>query len=429
MTTPARSLFAAIGIAVLTAPSAFASGFSIYEQGGRSMGFAGAYTAVTDDPSAIFHNAAGLGFLEGKQFYGGGTLVMPRSSFTGSDPFPGLDIQENQHVGVLPVPALYFSHRVSSRFAWGVGLHAPYGLKTLWANPDQFTGRYIAVESSLTGFALNPTVAVRVHDKVSVGAGLDLRFSKVKLVRRAGLVNPFTQKVVDTAEVVLDSDLATAAGFNVGVVVKPSPGLSVGAHYRHKVKVDYDGEGTFTQIPTGYPELDAVVASRLPQSPAVETAIEYPSILAVGVARDWTEWTLAADLVFFGWESFDELRLTFPGEPSLDSVIPQNYENIWQLRAGVERRLEEGYAVRLGYHYDKTPVPTESVSPILPDNDRHGLALGGSWTSASGRLRVDVGAWYLFLAERSTEGRSRDGYDGSYDNSAFTFGASFGYRF
>ena len=154
------------------------------------MGFSGAYAAVTDDPSAIFHNAAGLGSLEGKQFYGGGTLVMPRSSFSGSDPFPGLGIKENQQVGILPVPALYFSHRASRRFAWGIGLHAPYGLKTQWANPDQFTGRYIAIESSLSGFALNPTVAVRVHDKVSVGAGLDLRFSQVRLVRRRASSTP-----------------------------------------------------------------------------------------------------------------------------------------------------------------------------------------------------------------------------------------------
>ncbi len=429
MPTSARSLPAAVGLLALAASPALASGFSIYEQGGRSMGFSGAYTAVTDDPSAIFHNAAGIAFLEGRQFYGGGTLVMPRSTFAGSDPFPGLGIQENQQVGILPVPALYFTHRASSRFAWGVGLHAPYGLKTKWANPDEFTGRYIAVESGLSGFAVNPTVAYRVHDKVSLGVGLDVRFSKVRLVRRSGLVNPFTQRTTDTAEVVLDSDLATAFGFNAGVVVKPSPGLSLGAHYRHKVRVDYEGGSTFTQIPTGNPQLDALVASRLPQNPAVETAIEYPSILAVGVARDWTEWTVAADLVFFGWESFDQLELTFPSQPDLDTVIPENYENIWQFRTGVERRLDDGWAVRLGYHYDKTPVPTESVSPLLPDNDRHGFSLGGSWASPDGKLRVDVGAWYLFLAKRSTEGRNRDGYDGTYDNGAFTFGASLGYRF
>lgn len=432
MPKPALRLGVAASLAALLGAPVplLASGFSIYEQGGRSMGFSGAYTAVTDDPSAIFHNAAGLAFLEGKQFYVGGTLVMPQSTFTGANPFPGLGVQETQRVGTLPVPALYFSHRVSRRFAWGIGLDAPFGLKTKWANPDSFTGRYVALESSLRGFALNPTVAVRVNDKVSLGAGLDLRFSSVRLVRRTGVLDPFTQSVADTAEVVLDSDTATGAGFNVGAVVKPIAGLSLGAHYRHKVKIDYTGKASFTQIPTGSDQLDAIVAGRLPQgSPPVETSIEYPSILAVGLARDWTWWTVAADLVFFQWSSFDKLVLTFPTEPGLDSVIPEDYKNSWQVRAGVERRLEEGWAVRLGYHFDKTPVPTESVSPILPDNDRHGLSLGWSWTSASKRVRVDVGAWYLFLPERSTEGRNRDGYNGSYSNSAFTLGASLGYRF
>ena len=72
-------------------------------------------------------------------------------------------------------------------------------------------------------------------------------------------------------------------------------------------------------------------------------------------------------------------------------------------------------------------MPAESVSPLLPDQDRHGLALGGSWLRE--RWRVDAGLWYLFLSPRSTEGKSRDGYNGRYDNSAFTVGASFGYQF
>jgi long-chain fatty acid transport protein len=432
MSKAALRLGVAAGLAVLVGAPAHApaSGFSIYEQGGRSMGFAGAATAVTDDPSAIFFNAAGIAFLEGKQLYAGGTLVMPQSTFSGANPFPGLGVQESQKVGTLPVPALYFSHRVSPRFAWGIGLDVPFGLKTKWANPDTFTGRYIALETSLSGFALNPTLAVRLNDKVSVGAGLDLRFSSVRLVRRTGAVDPFTQTVKDTAEVVLDSDTATGVGFNAGVVAKPRPGLSVGAQYRHKVKIDYSGTATFTQIPTGNGQLDAIVASRLPQgSPAVQTSIEFPSILSAGVARDWKWWTVAADVVFFQWSTFDQLPLTFPTEPGLDSVIPENYRNSWQVRAGVERRLEEGWALRLGYHYDRTPVPTESVSPLLPDNDRHCLAMGWSWTSTSRHVFVDGGLWYLFLPHRSTEGKNRDGYDGSYANSAFTLGASLGYRF
>jgi len=45
-------------------PAASAAGFAIFEQGARGMGFAGAFTAQSD-PSAIFHNAAGIAFLTG----------------------------------------------------------------------------------------------------------------------------------------------------------------------------------------------------------------------------------------------------------------------------------------------------------------------------------------------------------------------------
>ena len=59
---PGRSLVACI----LGPVPAHAAGFSIFEQGARGMGFAGAFTAQAGDPSAIFHNAAGIAFLKGQ---------------------------------------------------------------------------------------------------------------------------------------------------------------------------------------------------------------------------------------------------------------------------------------------------------------------------------------------------------------------------
>jgi long-subunit fatty acid transport protein len=67
------------------------------------------------------------------------------------------------------------------------------------------------------------------------------------------------------------------------------------------------------------------------------------------------------------------------------------------------------------------------VTPLLPDAPRHGFCLGGSWSR--GRWRVDVGAWYVKLKERSTEGVERDHYDGTYTGNATTLGVSFGYAF
>ena len=56
-----------------------------------------------------------------------------------------------------------------------------------------------------------------------------------------------------------------------------------------------------------------------------------------------------------------------------------------------------------------------------------GVSAGGSWTN--GRARFDLGLRYVIGSERSTEGRSRDAFDGTYKAGGFAFGASFGYEF
>jgi long-subunit fatty acid transport protein len=67
------------------------------------------------------------------------------------------------------------------------------------------------------------------------------------------------------------------------------------------------------------------------------------------------------------------------------------------------------------------------VSPLLPDANRNGIALGGSWTS--GRLRLDAGAWLVLGSARATAGQNRDRYEGTYQSRAFTLGVSLGYEF
>lgn len=43
------------------------SSFLIYQQVTAAMGMGGAFIAMTNDPSALFYNAAGLAFLSGTQ--------------------------------------------------------------------------------------------------------------------------------------------------------------------------------------------------------------------------------------------------------------------------------------------------------------------------------------------------------------------------
>ena len=68
----------ALGLAALVALSAGAvhgAGFSIFEQGTKAMGMAGAFTAQADDPSLLFHNAGGLAFVNERAFSAGVTWI------------------------------------------------------------------------------------------------------------------------------------------------------------------------------------------------------------------------------------------------------------------------------------------------------------------------------------------------------------------
>jgi long-chain fatty acid transport protein len=416
-------------LAGLAPRPAAAAGFALFEQGAKGLGFAGAFTAQASDPSAIFHNAAGLAFLNGTQAYVGGTLVAPSFKFTGAAPFPGPTVSEESDSGIAFPPAVYVSHRLGEGWALGLGINVPFGLTSAWSDPDRFSGRYISTNAQLRGFSVNPTVAYRFSDRFALGGGLDVRLSSVKLERRVPVVNPFTQLPFDAAEVTLESDTATGVGFNVGVLMRLTEGLTAGFSYRHKVAVDFEGQADFRLRSSGNAQLDQRVAGLIPQgSLPISTRIEFPAIASLGLAQRWDKWTVEADVNWYGWSSFDRLPLTFETEPDLSEEIVEEYEDSFQFRLGVERRVSGTLALRAGYFRDESPSPAASVSPLLPDADRNGFALGLGWDPA-GPLHVDAGTWLVLSPERSTEGLNRDEFEGTYKGRAVTFGLSVGYQF
>jgi long-chain fatty acid transport protein len=417
---------AALGLGLVPA-AAHAAGFALFEQGARGMGFAGAFTAQASDPSAIFHNAAGIAFLKGRQLYAGGVLVNPSTDFVGADPFPGEGRLESMDVGIIPFPSAYYTQSLNDAVAVGIGLHVPYGLRTEWESPD-FSGRFISTKAQLSGFSLNPTLAFKLRDRLAIGGGVAIRSSSVELRRNVPAFNPFTQRVSDVASVALESDRATDFGFNLGLLAKPSESLSIGASYRHKVTQSYTGNATFTLVPTGNAQFDALVAGTLPaEAIPATTELQTPAIASVGVAYRWNDWTVEGDVNWYGWSAFDELPIELQGRGDLSTIVREDYDDTFQFRVGVDRRLNDEWSVRGGYFYDPSPSPPESVSPLLPDPDRHGICGGGTWRR--GAVRVDAAIWWLISPDRSTEGVNRDHYDGTYSTSVRTLGISVGYRF
>jgi len=423
-----RALRALLALPLLVAPvSAQASGFAIESQGARAMGFAGAYVAQASDPSAIFYNAAGIAFLKGKQLYVSGALAGLSTDFTGAGPNPPAGTLESTSNGLSILPSFYYSQQVTDTVVLGLGVTKPFATKASWTNPDEFTGRFICVECSLSSWSINPTVAFRLADRFSIGAGLDVRFSKFDLSRRLiADPNPFPAPT-DVAELTLASDTKTALGFNAGLLAMPTENFSIGLSYRHKVTVDHAAQADFVQILTGNTALDQAVAVALPGSQPATVSYTYPGSFAVGAALRRGYWTIEADFQWMLWSKFDQVAIVYQNAPNFSTTLPLDWKDTWRGAIGAEYLIKDDWEARFGYGYDHSPAPTDTISPFIHDADRHTFGLGGSWKYE--KLRIDFDVRYVMFRNSSTLGISRYGYDGDYSSHSLQFGAALGYKF
>ncbi|HEY3123850.1 MAG TPA: outer membrane protein transport protein, partial [Thermoanaerobaculia bacterium] len=212
---------------------------------------------------------------------------------------------------------------------------------------------------------------------------------------------------------------------------KPVPTFSLGAAYRSSIKVDYEGEGRFTQRLTGNPAFDAAVAASLlpiqgrqkvavtidfPASVNLGAAINLPANFRVSLDADWTE-----------WKSFNRLFIDFANTAIPDLLRPTNWKDSWAYRAGLEKKWSS-FAVRAGYYKDKSPQPLADVGPILADADRNAYTLGLGYDTD--RWGVDVSDIYIDFDNRDTRGHvNHDQFFGQYSEKAnlvaFSFRVSF----
>lgn len=423
-----RVLRARLALPLLFLPAtALGSGFEVESQGARAMGFSGAYVAQAADASAIYYNAAGIGLLNGQRLDLGGQFGALSTDFSGEGPQPPEGTTESASRGLGPLPTVYYARPLGERAVVGVGVYSPFGFRSEWTNPSLSSGRFICTECRVRSWSVNPTLAYRLADRFSVGLGIDLRLSRFEQARRLlASPNPFPVPT-DVAAMRFDSGTAAGLGWNVGVLASPSETVSLGLAYRHRVKVDHQAQVRFVQIPTGDAEVDAAVEAGLPAAQTGTASLTYPASFSAGLAVRRGDWTVEGDLAWTFWSSFDAVTLGFPQTPSFDSTLPQEYESTWRGAIGVEYLIGDRWEVRGGYSYDRSPQPAPTLSPFLHDEDRHGLALGGSYKHEN--LRVDLAGRLLVLSGRSTGGASRYDYEGLYQSSGFSLGVSFGYRF
>ena len=425
-------LFTLALVSLTIAGTAFGSGFALFEQGAKATSMAGAFAATADDPSAIFYNVAGIAQQRHFTIMAGGTAINFANEFRGdpNDEFTsGATGQYRRHTFVPP--NAYVTVPIGNSLTFGLGLMTPFGLRTNWQDP--WIGRFVSRDANVKTLSIEPALAWQSADgRLAIGVGADYRRAHLILQRNnaptGNGLNPFTGRIVDVANVYLNSDWDSAWGYNVGVLFKPSDRFRIGASYRSDMDIKFSGDATFTQIPTGNPQLDAIVRAGLPPNQRISTTLPFPATAILGLAVTAMPNTdVEFDFTHTTWSRFKSLDVAFATTPAVNLSRPENWKDTNSFRVGVNHAATEVWDVRFGVLYDQNPEPAQAVSPLLPDADREGVTFGvghhrGPWI-------VDASVFVLHFKNRSTMGQSLEGFNGSYKTNASLLSLNLGYRF
>ncbi len=406
-------------IAIAFSGGASAAGFQLLEQNASGIGnaYAGS-AAVAENASTIFYNPAGMTQLQGIQVSGGLSVVGTSFQFTdqGSTGTGALAGTGNGGDGgdLGFIPNGYVSWQLNKDLYLGLGLGAPFGLKTTY--DDRWIGAAQSTSFDIKTYNINPSIAYRVNDTVSLGAGLNWQrveatYKRLAAVSVGGAASPL--------KLTLDDD---SWGWNVGALFNLTPATKLGLSYRSKVRYHTQGE-------------IAISGPAAPNSSDAKASITLPDIATLSATHKLTDRVeLLGDISWTGWSSIPKVDIvrasaTLSGLPigSIAQTLDTDFRDTWRVAIGANYKLNDEWLLKGGIAYDQTPVKGAATRLVsLPDNNRTWFSLGAQWKQSQ-NVTLDVGAAYLYVSDtkidnnQAAAGRGR--ITGTYEDSAWIFGA------
>ncbi|QQG36491.1 MAG: outer membrane protein transport protein [Micavibrio aeruginosavorus] len=360
-----------------------AAGFYIQESSITGLGYAfsGAST-VLDDATVVYYNPAGMTQINRPTLTMGATLLMPESELTntgttfGGVSFSGTGDGGNPY-SATPVPTLAAVYPLIQDFLWaGISVNAPFGLANEY--DAGWFGRYDSTETELTTINVSPSVAVKVDENISIGAGIDIQYADATL--KADINAGAAGIGVSTLE---GDDLS--AGFHAGIQVRPWDGTTLAAHYRSKMNHNLQGRI----------KVEGLLAGN--SNTLGNAQLNLPDIATFGIAQQLDpQWKVMGQAMWFGWNEFDEIRAKSNAGTTLSNVV-QNYQPSWAFAIGAEYVMNDTWTFRGGIQYDQTPTTDEYRTSRTPDGDRTWFTVGTTY-AVNEHWDIDLAAGYINIA-------------------------------
>lgn len=438
----------------LTSVSGFAlaNGLAINEQSASSAGTAYAgRSSSAQDSSTIFGNPAGLSKLKRTEVSGGLAIIkadvdISHVSSTDSGTNKG-DMVPN-----AVVPFGFFATPIDENWAVGLGVYVPFAVISDYEK--SFQGRSHGIYSKVQVITVQPTVSYKFNDYFAIGFGPTINKIDGKLTNTlatAGLSQMVGGPNIDTRINIKGDD--TAYGYNLGIMVNPTPDTTIGATYHSKVKYKLEGHTNFQNVPNlplsmiGLPA-SGTLGNALNGKYKAKLDVTLPESLDLSVTHKLDDqWTLYAGTVWTRWSRLESLDVRNSGMSAVGNAMgfnnigePLKWEDTWSWAIGTSYQWNKEWVFRAGFAFDPSPTSNEHRNVRIPVGDRKIFTLGAGW-SPTDDLTIDLA--YAYLHE-NTAGVNQSGkslntsagsvdlqpaYYAKYDNSAHGFTAQMTYRF
>lgn len=437
---------------------ASAEGYQVNAQSTKQAAMGHVGVSMKLGAESMHFNPAGLGFLnKSVDLSAGMTGVFAKAKFSQPD---GYKHQSDND----PSTPLYFygAFKIYDFLSAGISVTNPYGSSMDWGL--NWRGSAFVQNISLKSFSIQPTIAWKLTDRLSLGAGMMVMFGDFTLGRAlipaGGLeklrvlqspqVNAILDKYKDipAASASLSGDAGVRLGYNIGAMFDVTDQISLGVSYRSKVKMrvpeghavmDYANEAELrgllalvNPILVANKQKEIVVPPLDKGTFAAELPL--PSNFNVGLTyKPNDRWLVSGEVQFVGWGAYKTLNVQFSQEVlgGYNIEAPKEYKNTRIYRLGGQFAATNRLDIRLGAYYDETPVRTDYLNPETPSMNKLGLSTGFSFRPLE-NLSVDMAFTYITGFGRDgsyTDKLSGDKLEGHYDVHAFMPSLGISYAF
>lgn len=390
-----------VPVVLLLVATVQANPIDVFGYGARGMAMGNALTAEANDIDAVMYNMGLLAMSPNAMGFGinataDDARILLRERPAGFDPegYENRFLQRRSTKDLLNNQALMIGmkHDLGSEwFSLGFGMYFPFDpiiiQRTRYNNETEqyasnqlhfeLLGEYTQRQVLKTGIGFRPL------PWLGIGVGASMLQSSVT----DSYV--FQPNALDNSEIfiTLDNQIKENFALEAGLSIQPNERLKLGLSYHGQIDYPITGQNFVNVIvDLGVFELQTLSVQNL-----VYSVNWTPDRYILGASYSAGPLTVSFDGAYAVWEEYQN---------NLAQAPPVELSNIFSPRLGVEYVHNETHALRGGYNFAESPLPTTDGRYNYVDNDRHVFTVGYGYHFPLQETRGEIavyGQWHHLI--------------------------------